>query len=78
MKRIHFETITDILVIETHNYIVASDLEGVITLWNLCTLELKNQLRQHVRGVLSLAFIEGKNILLSAGYEHEVKSIILI
>jgi len=72
MRRIHFETITDILVIESHNYIVACDLEGVITLWNLSTLDLKNQLRQHCRGVLSLAFIEGKNILLSAGYEHEV------
>ena len=74
MKRIHFDTITDILVIESSNYIVASDLEGVITLWNLQTLEIKNQLRQHVKGVLSLAFIEGKNILLSAGYEHEVLS----
>lgn len=74
MKRIHLETITDILVVESHNYIVACDKEGVITLWNLSTLEIKNQLRQHLKGVLSLAFIEGKNLLLSAGYEHEVNN----
>jgi WD40 repeat protein len=72
LKQIHENYITDILIIESCNLIVACDLDGIITLWYLNTFENKNKLAQHQKGVLSLACLESKNYLLSCGYEHEV------
>jgi WD40 repeat protein len=72
MKRLHNEMITDILIIEQNNLIVACDLDGVITLWYLSDFENKYKLTGHLKGILSLACIESKNLLLSCGYEHEV------
>lgn len=76
MKRLHFEIITDIIILEKQKLIAACDLHGLITLWYLQNLENKDKLQDpeygHHRGVLSLASIEEKNWLLSCGYEHFV------
>jgi WD40 repeat protein len=72
MKRHHNAFINDIIVVESHNFILACDLDGIISLWNLNTLEFKQDLRGHLKGVLSLCWLEEKNLLLSSGYEHEV------
>ena len=76
MKRLHFEMITDILVLEKQKLIAACDLHGLITLWYLHNFENKDKLQDpkygHHRGVLSLAVIEDRNWLLSCGTEHFV------
>ena len=72
MKSSHSSFINDIIIVESHNFIVACDLEGVISLWNLNTLEHKQDLKGHSKGVLSLCWLEDRNLLLSSGYEHEV------
>jgi WD40 repeat protein len=72
LKRLHNEIITDLLIIEQNNLIVACDLDGVITLWYLQNFENKYKLTGHLKGILSIACIENKNILLSCGYEHEI------
>ena len=76
MKRLHFEMITDIIVLEKQKLIAACDLHGLITLWYLQNFENKDKLQDpeygHHRGVLSLASIEEKNWLLSCGTEHFV------
>lgn len=72
MRRLHNEMITDILIIESSNLIVACDLDGVITLWYLQNFENKYKLTGHLKGILSMSAIESKNLLLSCGYEHEV------
>ena len=76
MKRLHFEMITDVLVLEKQKLIAACDLHGLITLWYLHNFENKDKLQDpkygHHRGVLSLAVIEDRNWLLSCGTEHFV------
>lgn len=72
MKRIHKDSISDILVIEKLKLIASSCYIGIINLWSLKYLEWKNSLYGHIKGVLSLACIEERSILLSAGYEHEI------
>ena len=76
MKRLHFEIITDIIVLKKQKLIAASDLHGLITLWYLHNFENKDKLQDpkygHHRGVTSLVAIEEKNWLLSCGTEHFV------
>jgi WD40 repeat protein len=72
MKRIHKDSISDILIIDKLGLIASSCFIGIINLWSLKYLEWKNTLYGHIKGVLSLACIEEKSILLSAGYEHEI------
>ena len=72
LKRYHNNTISDILIIDELKLIVSSCYSGAINLWNLEHLEFKLWLIGHLKGVLSLACIVEKNLLLSAGYEHEI------
>ena len=72
MKKETENIISDIIVVEHLNLIIACDCKRLITLSNLQTLELKTVLYEHQKGLVGLAFLEPKNLLLSAGYEHEV------
>ena len=76
LRRLHFEMITDILILKKQKLIAACDMRGLITLWHLHNFENKDKLQDpkygHHRGVLSLAAIEDKNWLFSCGTEHFV------
>ena len=76
LRRLHFEMITDIIILKKQKLIAACDMRGLITLWHLHNFENKDKLQDpkygHHRGVLSLAAIEDKNWLFSCGTEHFV------
>ena len=76
LRRLHFEMITDLIVLNKQKLIAACDMRGLITLWYLQNFENKDKLQDpkygHHRGVLSLAAIEEKNWLFSCGTEHFV------
>ena len=76
LRRLHFEMITDVIVLKRQKLIAACDMRGLITLWYLQNFENKDKLQDpkygHHRGVLSLAAIEEKNWLFSCGTEHFV------
>ena len=76
LKKMHFEMLTDILVLRKHKMMVVGDIKGVISLWNISNLEYKDKLKdvkyKHKKGIVSLACIEERNWLLSCGIEHFV------
>ena len=76
LRRLHFEMITDILILKKQKLIAACDMRGLITLWHLHNFENKDKLQDpkygHHRGVLSLAAMEDRNWLFSCGTEHFV------
>lgn len=72
LKRKHKESISDILFVNKLNLIASSCYMGWIILWSLKYMEYKTTLIGHIKGVLSLACVEEKSLLLSAGFEHEI------
>lgn len=74
LKKMHSEMLTDILILRRHKMMIVGDIKGVISIWNLQTLEFKDKLKdqkfRHKKGIVALDCIEEKNWLLSCGVEH--------
>ena len=74
LKKMHSEILTDILVLRRHKMLIVGDIKGVISIWNLQTLDFKDKLKdqkyKHKKGIVSLDCVEERNWLLSCGVEH--------
>jgi len=68
----HSDVITDMVPMIKLQLLATCSLDKTIILWNTVEKRKLRTYREHVKGVVSLAFNEALILLISAGYDHHI------
>ena len=68
----HTDVITDMVPMVKLQMLATCSLDKTIILWHTVEKKKLRTYREHVKGVVALAFNESLILLVSAGYDHQI------